>query len=73
MTDPSNGARGVATREGKELNEPRQDQTEPSKREGTNDAIACPVCGAATVQEKCKVICKSDLCRGRVIYNCAEF
>jgi GNAT superfamily N-acetyltransferase len=36
-------------------------------------AIVCPVCGAATVQEKCKVICKSDLCRGRVIYNCAEF
>jgi GNAT superfamily N-acetyltransferase len=36
-------------------------------------AIVCPVCGAATVQEKCKVICKSDLCRGRVVYNCAEF
>jgi GNAT superfamily N-acetyltransferase len=37
------------------------------------EAIACPVCGSATVQEKCKVICRSDLCRGRVIYNCAEF
>ena len=36
-------------------------------------AIVCPVCGAATVQEKCKVICKSDICRGRVIMNCAEF
>ena len=36
-------------------------------------SIRCPVCGAATVQEKCKVICKSDLCRGRVVYNCAEF
>lgn len=35
--------------------------------------IVCPVCGATTVQEKCKIICKSDLCRGRVIYNCAEF
>jgi GNAT superfamily N-acetyltransferase len=39
----------------------------------SSTAIICPVCGAATVQEKCKVICKSNLCRGRVIYNCAEF
>lgn len=45
----------------------------PLKVDGAEDAIACPVCGAATVREKCKVICKSDLCRGRVIYNCAEF
>lgn len=36
-------------------------------------AISCPVCGAATVQEKCKVICKSEICRGRIIMNCAEF
>jgi hypothetical protein len=49
------------------------DQAEATKVEETEGAIACPVCGAATVQEKCKVICKSDLCRGRVIYNCAEF
>jgi GNAT superfamily N-acetyltransferase len=39
----------------------------------SSSAIICPVCGAATVQEKCKIICKSDLCRGRIIYNCAEF
>jgi GNAT superfamily N-acetyltransferase len=57
----------------KELNELSQDQTEAMKVESADDAIACPVCGAATVQEKCKVICKSDLCRGRVVYNCAEF
>ena len=36
-------------------------------------AIICPVCGGATVQEKCKVICKSDTCRGRVVMNCGEF
>jgi hypothetical protein len=36
-------------------------------------AIVCPVCGGATVQEKCKVICRSGICRGRVIMNCAEF
>lgn len=39
----------------------------------SSTAIVCPVCGAATVQEKCKIICKSELCRGRIIYNCAEF
>jgi hypothetical protein len=36
-------------------------------------AIVCPVCGAPAVQEKCKVICKSEICRGRVVMNCAEF
>jgi hypothetical protein len=55
-----------------ELNEQSQDPGEIIKPERT-DTIACPVCGAATVQERCKVICKSDLCRGRVVYNCAEF
>lgn len=48
-------------------------QIEGQKDEAEPNAIACPVCGGATVQEKCKVICKSDLCRGRVVYNCAEF
>jgi GNAT superfamily N-acetyltransferase len=46
---------------------------ELTKVEAVKDGITCPMCGAATVQEKCKVICKSDLCRGRVVYNCAEF
>ena len=55
------------------LNEASQDQTEAGKVENADDSIACPVCGAATVREKCKVICKSDLCRGRVVYSCAEF
>lgn len=36
-------------------------------------AIVCPVCGAIAIQEKCKVVCKSETCRGRVIMNCAEF
>lgn len=55
------------------MNDKSQGQGEAMKAEDANNTIACPVCGAATVQEKCKVICKSDLCRGRVIYNCAEF
>jgi hypothetical protein len=36
-------------------------------------AIVCPVCGAIAVQEKCKVICRSDICRGRIVLNCSEF
>ncbi|MFL6590932.1 MAG: hypothetical protein ACJ8M4_12260 [Chthoniobacterales bacterium] len=35
--------------------------------------IVCPVCGAAVVQEKCKLICRSDVCLGRVVMNCSEF
>jgi hypothetical protein len=35
--------------------------------------IVCPVCGAAAVPEKCKVLCRSDKCRGRIIFNCSEF
>ena len=33
----------------------------------------CPVCGGATSQEKCKVICRSETCVYRIVYNCAEF
>ena len=36
-------------------------------------AIVCPICGAPVVQEKCKLICRSDVCRGRVVMNCSEF
>ena len=53
--------------------EASDNQTSASEVKPGNNVIACPVCGAATVQEKCKVICKSDICRGRVVYNCAEF
>jgi hypothetical protein len=38
-----------------------------------SDAIVCPVCGAKAVQEKCKVICRSEVCHGRIIMNCSEF
>jgi hypothetical protein len=33
----------------------------------------CPVCGAALIQEKCKVVCRSPQCVYRFIFNCAEF
>jgi hypothetical protein len=38
-----------------------------------DDKIICPVCGQEALHEKCKVICRSDKCRGRIIYNCSEF
>ena len=40
---------------------------------GDEAMVVCPVCGAVAVQEKCKVICRSDVCRGRVVMNCSEF
>ena len=39
----------------------------------SSEPIICPVCGAIAVQEKCKMICRSDICRGRVVMNCSEF
>ena len=33
----------------------------------------CPVCGAPLIHEKCKVVCRSERCVYRIIYNCAEF
>jgi hypothetical protein len=33
----------------------------------------CPVCGGEVVQEKCKVVCRSESCLHRVIYTCSEF
>ncbi len=37
------------------------------------EPLFCPVCGAKTVQENCKVICRSRICTYRIIYNCSEF
>jgi hypothetical protein len=51
--------------------EPGHDSTPPVAEESS--AIVCPVCGAKAIQEKCKVICRSETCRGRIIMNCAEF
>ena len=38
-----------------------------------NEKVVCPLCGAAVVQEKCKLVCRSEVCRGRVVMNCSEF
>lgn len=33
----------------------------------------CPVCGSLVVSEKCKIVCRSEKCVYRIIYNCSEF
>jgi hypothetical protein len=33
----------------------------------------CPVCGAPLVAEKCKLVCRSDACVYRIVFNCSEF
>ncbi len=35
--------------------------------------LVCPVCGAALVHEKCKMVCRSEACVYRIVFNCAEF
>jgi hypothetical protein len=53
-----------------------EQQGNPEERAETvqkEETVTCPVCGAAVVQEKCKLICRSDVCRGRVVMNCSEF
>lgn len=49
-------------------------------REGTERVVdatdaerTCPVCGAETRQEKCKVVCRSERCVYRIVFNCSEF
>lgn len=38
-----------------------------------SDELVCPVCGSELIQEKCKVVCRSEQCLYRLIYNCSEF
>ena len=52
---------------------PNPDPTPPQNTEDTSVNSLCPVCGGKLISEKCKVICRSDRCRYRIIFNCAEF
>jgi hypothetical protein len=49
------------------------ERSEESPAGESENNIICPVCGAVAVQEKCKLICRSEVCRGRVVMNCSEF
>lgn len=41
--------------------------------EDADDGMVCPLCGARLIQEKCKIVCRSESCVYRIILNCAEF
>jgi hypothetical protein len=54
---------------------PIEDKSRESQaaEEAEENVILCPVCGSLVVQEKCKLVCRSEICRGRVVMNCSEF
>jgi len=54
---------------------PMDDTGQPSDDDGGRESNAniCPVCGARLLHEKCKLVCRSQTCVYRIIFNCAEF
>lgn len=50
-----------------EKNELSQDKA------GDEASLVCPVCGANLIHEKCKLVCRSEICVYRIVFNCAEF
>ena len=50
---------------------PQADTPEPATEKQPDSH--CPVCGAALIQEKCKVVCRSPRCTYRIVFNCSEF
>ena len=55
-----------------------RDMNEAPDRQQAGDgkdaaSSVCPVCGAKLVYEKCKVVCRSERCVYRIVFNCAEF
>ena len=47
-------------------------EKEPVSKQ-SDDNVICPLCGGGAIQEKCKVICRGEVCRGRIVMNCSEF
>jgi hypothetical protein len=45
---------------------------ESRETEQSVDTI-CPVCGGSLTSEKCKIVCRSERCRYRIVMTCAEF
>jgi 8-amino-7-oxononanoate synthase len=45
----------------------------PNTDDAGNPDTVCPVCGAALISEKCKVVCRSTTCGYRIVFNCSEF
>lgn len=59
------------------MSDDRAELSDPSSEALVKDALnsdsVCPVCGGALISEKCKVVCRSERCRYRIVFNCAEF
>ncbi|HMO50936.1 MAG TPA: hypothetical protein PKE26_06605 [Kiritimatiellia bacterium] len=57
------------------MSEPAEEKPPVSACDGEQapSAAVCPVCGAALVSEKCKLVCRSEACVYRIVFNCAEF
>lgn len=47
------------------------DRSDDCKR--SDFETSCPVCGSKLIAEKCKVVCRSEICTYRLIFNCSEF
>ena len=45
----------------------------PATSQNDNPDTVCPICGAALISEKCKVVCRSATCGYRIVFNCSEF
>ena len=46
---------------------------EAEQKQSVSPDSVCPVCGGPLISEKCKVVCRSERCRYRIVFNCAEF
>ncbi|NIU87428.1 MAG: hypothetical protein GWN56_09110 [Nitrosopumilaceae archaeon] len=42
-------------------------------KKANQSELTCPVCDEKLIQEKCKIVCRSEVCVYRIIYNCSEF
>jgi hypothetical protein len=54
------------------MSDEEREPTEAIETERHADAV-CPVCGGPLIAEKCKVVCRSERCRYRIVMTCAEF
>ncbi|NQU38601.1 MAG: hypothetical protein HQ523_01480 [Lentisphaerae bacterium] len=53
--------------------EPTQPERAGPREGSARSNSVCPVCGEALQQESCKVVCRSELCVYRIVFNCSEF
>ena len=49
------------------------DERDDTGAEKGAEQQVCPACGAPLIQERCKLVCRSEQCVYRIVFNCAEF